>query len=203
MSLNKSIAGTVVFAVFSVGFLIGLIYNLCKGQISVNSIPAIVMMVGCLVGFIWNLIRLIKQVSFQRGFVSKEQKFQFNPTVKSRGIWVDEDNKLWQTRYTFVPRVFKFSDLSDYKIVKKTVRRTTTNGVRARTGFGSVGTASSTSYSVYSYIGIEIKLANRKRIRWDALNTTDFKNVTKALEYVEDTAELLDYIKKYNRQNNH
>lgn len=140
---------------------------------------------------VFNIICIVKSV--QTGYVDKltGKKIRFNTTVSTKGILVDEANKLWQTRFTAVPRIYHFSDLKSFEIIKDRSNTSTYNSNRSSfAGTAAYGSRRTTSTQI-SYLSLEIKLVNMQRLRW----VVKLTNPHQAMADVEDTAELLQYIK--------
>ena len=189
--MKKHIVGISVCAFVGACCLIGAIFNRIAGQ-PVQAYAGPVLIALFMFGLaIYNLVRWFQ---FSRtGFINKAtgKHIKFEPTAKTKGIWIDDTNKLWQIRFTFSPKTFHYSDLKDYEIVKETQRVLSGSSQAQRTMFGTMGSSTQVSSQMLSYLALEIKLVNMQRFRW-VLNVY---RKHESLADAEDAAELLKYIK--------
>lgn len=188
--MKKNLVGMILCAFFGVCCLIGFLGSLSQNVHTIGVIGPVFLMVVFFGFSVFNLVCYIK--SGNTGFVKKTgEKIKFEPTAKTKGIWIDDTNKLWQIRFTTFPKTFHYSDLKDYKVVKETEHTSTTSSHANRTLFGATGSSHSVSQQRMSYLALEIRLVNMQRFRW-VLNV--YKK-HESLADAEDAAELLKYIK--------
>lgn len=184
---KRYLPGIIIFSILSVFMILAFISTAASGELSLNAVPAGIATLVFISLAVWFAVKFSAQNTDYKK-ARKSYRTNFRPTIKSKGVWVDENNKLWQTRYTFIKRIYHFSELSDYHILKGYVHRT------------HYGRSDSVTFNDYSYIGIEIKLKNRKRIRMNLLPYS--AGVYKAFDNAEDTAEVLNLIKRVNQMDN-
>lgn len=195
--MKRNLVGTILCAFFGVCCLIGFISNIDQDPQPIGIIGPVILMIVFFGMAVYNLVRWFQ---FSRtGFINKAtgKQIKFEPTAKTKGIWIDDTNKLWQIRFTFSPKTFHYTDLKDYEIVKETQRVSSSSSQAQRTMFGTLGSSTRVSSQMLSYLALEIKLVNMQRFRW----VLSVYRKHESLADAEDAAELLEYIKNDNQQN--
>lgn len=168
MNKSKYIAPIIVFGVLLFAFVSVYIYTAVNTGLTVNAIPGIVLMLVMLFFFVFFIIKRIRYVIKYNALWINDKKPSnnlaklFHCTAKSGVIWLDENNKLFQTRFTFIPKTFLFSELVDYRVVREVSRSSTTH---VRPGFFG-GIREDTTYNTNT-VGLYVEIwltGGRKKI---------------------------------------
>lgn len=184
--MKSNLVGMILCAFFGLCCLIGFISNLNQNTQLIGMIGPAILMVALFGLAAYNLVCYIK--FSDTGFVKKTgEKIKFEPTAKTKGIWIDDTNKLWQIRFTAFPKTFHYSDLKDFKIVREN-EYTSSSSSQA---FGRHISTLHVRGERMSYLALEIRLVNMQRFRW-VLNVY---RKHESLADAEDAEELLKYIK--------
>lgn len=182
----------IVFGFFAFCDLVALYINLSSLHQNGAAVGQAIVLAAFIGLIVFNIVRL-KQSEADTGMVDKAtgKKTVFTPSVRTKGVWVDDVNKLWQPRFTPVRTIYHFSDLKSFEIIKDRSSTSTYNSNRSSfAGTATYGSRRTTSTQI-SYLSLEIKLVNMQRLRW----VVKLTNPHQAMADVEDTAELLQYIK--------
>lgn len=198
-AMKKYLVCTIIFSFLGFCAVAGAIGNISIGSNAGAVIGPIIFALVFIGLAVFNFISFLKT---KTSYAEKAtgQRVAFIPTVKTKGIWADDVHRLWQTRFTMFPKTYHYSDLKDFEIIRENTHTSTGGYQHSRGMFGSHGYSTRLTSTRMSYISLEIKLVNLQRLRWvPKLSYTDRHQIRAD---VEDTAELLEYIKKDNRQNN-
>ncbi len=189
--MKKNLVGMILCAFFGVCCLIGFISSIGQNPQPTGIIGPVILMTVLFGMAVYNLVRCIKIDNAALVDKKTGEKIRFEPTAKTKGIWIDDTNKLWQIRFTAFPQTFHYCDLKDYKVVKETERTSSSSSQAHRTILGAQGSTYRVSGERMSYLALEIKLVNMRRFRW----VLSVYRKHESLADAEDAAELLKYIK--------
>lgn len=200
MKTDKYLAPMIVFGVLMAAMMISGIVNALNGNLSVKSIPALVITVVLLFFFVFFTVKRIKFSKNNRTFRINEDKQKiisqkFHCTDELGVIWLDEGNKLWQTRFTFLPKTFRYEELLDYKVIR-TVRRSSKTYYRRRAVFKG-WTADTTYRTDLDTLAVQIKLTNGKVMTYRILSG-QYDIAFNPEARLEKVTSALDHIKQVN-----
>ena len=200
MNTDKYLAPMIVFGVLTFVMAISGTINALNGNLSVKSVPALVATVVLLFFFVFFTVKRIKFSINNRSFRINEDKQKiisqkFHCTDNLGAIWLDEDNKLWQTRFTFLPKTFRYEELLDYKVIR-TVRRSSKTYYRPRAVFRG-WTADTTYRTDLDTLAVQIRIANGKVMTYRILSG-QYDIAFNPEARLEKVTSALDHIKQVN-----
>lgn len=195
---------SIVFGCVSLPFVIAFIATAAKGELTLNAIPATLLTFTLIFFFVFNAVkhdRHIKENYADELRAEKEArkqklkvimyKMKFHRTRKMGFLWLDDKHKMFKTRFTFVPLIYLYSELVDYKVDKDISRcaytRFYNNRQSATTTFG---------YRINHYNLVLNLTGGRKRIYHMLQDYRHKRNFDKKLA---KTTEALECIREYNR----
>ena len=198
---------SIVFGCVSLPFVIAFVVTAAKGELTLNAIPATVGMLILMFFCVFYAVkhnRYIKENYADELRAKKEArkhkrkvimyKMKFRRTRKMGFIWLDDKHMMFKTRFTFVPLIFLYSELVDYKVNKGKRRYAYTRFYSDRRGIQS---ATTTFGNRISYFNLVLILTGGRKKVYHMLHDYYLKrNLNKKFA---KTTEALECIRDYNR----
>ncbi len=164
---------SIVFGCIAAPFVIGFVSAAVNTGLTLKAIPGTAVTLALLFFFVFYAVkhdRYIKKNYADELRAEKEArklkrkimwyKMKFRRTRKMGFIWLDDKHKMFQTRFTFVPLVYLYSEFVDYKVDKKTSKCAYTRFHNDKWGNR---TATTTFGTGINYFNLVIILTNGRR----------------------------------------